>query len=209
MSGDPLVAHFARESHRTHDAWQLAVICQLWIWLNAAAALGFRFWVVDRFDFTSFVEERLWPGFFLLESLLQLCVVLAVCVALVRTPRSRNFWVFAIATLFCLFVDGIILLAWGSMVFTEEYRMAATFGLFGCYLTIPAIFFALYCAVVSPSSVSLWVYAVSITIALKCSAIILPRIPSQTFVSYTLIIVIALLSIILPLRFGFRQSRER
>jgi hypothetical protein len=203
MSADPLVAHFANESHRTRRAWGVAGACQLWIWLNAAAALAFRFWVVDRFDFSAFVEEKLWPGLFLIESLIQLFVTLAVCTGLFRMRRGRDFWVFSAAVAFSMLVDSIIMIAWAFVIFPEEYRLAATFGLFGSYLMIPAILFALYCALVMPRPISLWIYAVTLTIALKCAAIILITVPGQAFVSYLVIILLALASVILPLRFGF------
>jgi hypothetical protein len=91
----------------------------------------------------------------------------------------------------------------------EEYRLAATFGLFGGYLTIPAIGFAVYCGLVSPSRVSVWIYAVTLTIALKCAAIILITVPSSAFISYTAIVLIAVASVILPLRFGFARNQPR
>jgi hypothetical protein len=110
------------------------------------------------------------------------------------------------AALFSIFVYGIILAAWTLVIVPEEYRLAATFGLYGAYLTIPAVAFAVYCAVATPSTVSLWIYAVTVTIALKCAAIILITVPSVAFVSYTVIILIAVVSVVLPLRFGFTKS---
>jgi hypothetical protein len=206
MSGDPLVAHSMPEHQRKGLGWFVAGICQFWIWLNALGALAFRYWVVDRFNYTTFVEEKLWPGLFLLESLLQFCLVIVVCVRLMTVPRDRKFWGFLAAALFSIFVYGIILAAWTLVIVPEEYRLAATFGLYGAYLTIPAVAFAVYCATVTPSTVSLWIYAVTVTIALKCAAIILITVPSVAFISYVVIILVALLSVILPLRFGFASS---
>ena len=209
MSGDPLVAHFTREHQRTRQAWFFAGVCQSWIWLNALGALAFRFWVVDRFNYTTFVEEKLWPGLFLLESLLQLSVTIVACVGLSRIPRDRKFWGFVIAAIFAILVDSIIAAAWGLVIVPEEYRLAATFGLFGSYLTIPAIGFAVYCCLVTPGPVSVWIYAVTLTIALKCAAIILITVSSLAFISYTVIILIALLSVALPLKFGFAKNEPR
>src|SRR5262249_19318084 len=82
------------------------------------------------------------------------------------------------------------------VIVPEEFRLAATFGLFGGYLTIPAIGFALYCSLVTPSRVSVWIYAVTLTIALKCAAIVLITARSLAFISYAAIILIALLSVV-------------
>jgi hypothetical protein len=202
MSADPLVAHFAWEYQRRREARFLAGICQFWIWLNALGALAFRFWVVDRFNYTTFVEEKFWPGLFLLESLLQLSVTIIACVGLLRIPRDRKFSGFVAAAAFSILVDSIIVAAWALVIVPEEFRLAATFGLYGSYLTIPAVAFAMYCAVVTPNAVSLWIYAITITIALKCAAIILITVPSLAFISYTVIILIALVSVVLPLRFA-------
>jgi hypothetical protein len=206
MSGNPLVAHSMPEHQRKGLAWFVAGACQFWIWLNALGALAFRFWVVDRFNYTTFVEEKLWPGLFLLESLMQLCLVIVVCFGLFTIPRDRKFWGFLAAAIFSVFVDGVILAAWALVIVPEEYRLAATFGLYGSYLAIPAVAFAVYCAVVTPGIVSLWIYAITITIALKCAAIILITVPSLAFISYVAIILIALLSIALPLRFGLAKT---
>ncbi|MBV8216674.1 MAG: hypothetical protein JOZ08_25940 [Verrucomicrobia bacterium] len=209
MSGDPLVAHFMREHQRTRQAWFFAGVCQFWIWLNALSALAFRFWVVDRFNYTTFVEEKFWPGVFFLESLLQLGLTIVVCVGLFTTPRDRKFWGFLAAAIFSVLVDAVIVAAWMLVIVPEEYRLAATFGLFGGYLTIPAIAFAVYCSLVTPSPVSVWIYAVILTIAFKCAAIILISVPSMAFISYTAIILIALASVVLPLRFGFAKPDSR
>ncbi|HXM01063.1 MAG TPA: hypothetical protein VN939_00575 [Chthoniobacterales bacterium] len=209
MSGDPLVAHFTREHQRTRQAWFFAGVCQSWIWLNALGALAFRFWVVDRFNYTTFVEEKLWPGLFLLESLLQLSVTIIVCVGLSRIPRNRKFWGFFIAAIFAILVDSIIVAAWGLVIVPEEYRLAATFGLFGWYLMFPAIALAVYCSLVTPSPASLWIYAITLTIALKCAAIILITAHSLPFISYTVILLIALASVVLPLRFGSAKTAPR
>jgi hypothetical protein len=206
MSGDPLVVHSITEHQRKGPAWFVAGACQFWIWLNALGALAFRFWVVDRFNYTTFVEEKLWPGLFLLESLLQLCLAVVVCFGLMTIPRDRKFWGFLAAAIFSVFVDGVILAAWALVIVPEEYRLAATFGLYGAYLTIPAVAFAVYCGVANPSTVSLWIYTVTVTIALKCAAIILITVPSVAFISYVAIILIALVSVILPLRFGFVKT---
>jgi hypothetical protein len=202
MSGNPLVAHSMPQHQRKGLAWFVAGACQVWIWLNALGALAFRFWVVDRFNYTTFVEQKLWPGLFLLESLMQLCLVIVVCVGLFTIPRDRKFWGFLAAAIFSILVDGVILAAWALVIVPEEYRLAATFGLYGEYLTIPAVAFAVYCAVVTPSTVSLWIYAVTVTIALKCAAILLITVPSLAFISYVVIILIAIASVVLPLRFG-------
>lgn len=209
MSGDPLVAHFEREHQRSKQAWFLAGICQFWIWFNALSALAFRFWVVDRFNYTTFIEEKFWPGLFFLESLVQLALAIIVALGLLTIPRDRKFWGFVAAAIFSLLVDGIIAAAWAMVIVPEEYRLAATFGLFGGYLTIPAIGLALYCSLVTPSRVSVWIYAVTITIALKCSAILRVTDRSLTFISYTAIILIAVVSVVLPLRFGLAKPDPR
>jgi hypothetical protein len=206
MSAEPLVAHFLRERQQTRQAWFFAGVCQFWIWLNALSALAFRFWVVDRFNYTTFVEERFWPSLFLLESLLQLGLAIIVCVGLLTIPRDRKFWGFLVAAIFNILVDGIIVAAWALVTVPEEYRLAATFALFGSYLTIPAIGFAVYCSLVTPRPVSVWIYAVTLTIALKCAAIILVSVPSMAFISYTAIVLIALVSVVLPLRFAFAKT---
>ena len=206
MSGDPVVAHFMREHQRTRQAWFFAAVCQFWIWLNALGAFAFRYWVVDRFDYTTFVEEKFWPGVFFLESLLQLGLAIIVAVGLLTVLRDRKFWGFLATAVFSVLVDGIIVAAWAMVIVPEEYRLAATFGLYGSYLTIPAIGFAVYCSLVTPSSFSVWIYAVTVTIALKCAAIILVTVPALAFISYTAIILIALVSVVLPLRFGFAKT---
>jgi len=205
MSGDPLVAHFEREHQRSKQAWFFAGICQFWIWLNALSALAFRFWVVDRFNYTTFIEEKFWPGLFFLEGLVQLALAIIVSLGLLTIPRDRKFWGFVVAAIFSLLVYGVIAAAWGMVIVPEEFRLAATFGLFGGYLTIPAIGLASYCSLVTPSRVSVWIYAVTVTIALKCSAILLVTNRSLTFVSYTAIILIAVVSVVLPLRFGLAK----
>jgi hypothetical protein len=209
MSADPLVAYLTREHQRTRQTWFFAGVCQFWIWLNALGALAFRFWVVDRFNYTTFIEEKFWPLLFLLESLLQLALAIVICVGLFTIPRDRKFWGFLAAAIFNILVDGIIMVAWALVVVPEEYRLAATFALFGSYLTIPAIGFAVYCSLVTPSPVSVWIYAVTLTIALKCGAIILVADPSMAFVSYTVIILIALVSVVLPSRFGLAKPDPR
>jgi hypothetical protein len=209
MSGDPLVAHFTREHRRKKEAWFFAGVCQSWIWLNALSALAFRFWVVDRFNYTTFVEEKLWPGLFFLESLVQLALAIIVGLGLLTIPRDRKFWGFVATAIFNVLVDGIITAAWAMVIVPEEYRLAATFGLFGGYLTIPAIGFAVYCGLVSPSRVSVWIYAVTLTIALKCAAIIRIAVPSSAFISYTAIVLIAVVSVVLPLRFGLAKPGPR
>jgi hypothetical protein len=209
MSGDPLVAHFMPEHQWTREAWFFAGVCQFWIWLNALGALAFRFWVVDRFNYTTFVEEKFWPGLFFLESLLQLGLAIIVGLALLTIPRDRKFWGFAAAAIFSVLVDAIITAAWAMVIMPEEYRLATTFALFGSYLTIPAIGFAVYSSLVTPSPVSVWIYAVTLTIALKCAAIILITVPSLAFISYMAIILIALASVVLPLRFGFARNQPR
>jgi hypothetical protein len=209
MSGDPLVAHFARKHQRTKEAWFFAGVCQLWIWLNALTALAFRFWVVDRFNYTTFVEEKFWPGLFFLESLVQLGLAIIVGLGFLKIPRDRKFWGFVAAAIFSILVEGSIAAAWAMVIVPEEFRLAATFGLFGGYLTIPAIGFAVYCSLVTPSRVSVWIYAVTLTIALKCAAIILITIRSLAFISYAAIILIALVSVVLPLRFGFAKPDPR
>ncbi|MBV9732000.1 MAG: hypothetical protein JO275_04425, partial [Verrucomicrobia bacterium] len=187
MSGDPLVAHFARQHQRTKEAWFFAGVCQFWIWLNALTAVAFRFWVIDRFNYTTFVEEKFWPALFFLESLVQLGLALIVGLGLLKIPRDRKFWGFVAAAIFSVLVEGIIAAAWAMVVVPDEFRLAATFGLFGSYLTIPAIGFALYCSRVTPNRVSVCVYAVTLTIALKCAAIIRIAGPSPGFISYTTI----------------------
>src|ERR1700757_3269782 len=209
MSGDPLVAHSVPEHQRTREAWFFAGVCQFWIWINALGALAFRFWVVDRFNYTTFVEEKFWPGLFFLESLLQLALAIIVGLGLLTTLRDRKFWGFVAAAIFSVLVDGIITAAWAMVIVPEEYRLAATFALFGGYLTIPAIGFAVYCSLVTPSPVSVWIYAVALTIALKCAAIILVTAPSLAFISYAAIILIALASVVLPSRFGLANNQPR
>ena len=209
MSGDPLVAHFSQEHQRTRQALFSAGVCQFWIWLNALGALAFRFWVVDRFNYTTFVEEKFWPGLFFVESLLQLGLAIIVGLGLSTISRDRKFWGLAAAAIFNVLVDGTIAAAWAMVIVPEEYRLAATFGLFGGYLTIPAIGFAVYCSLISPSTVSVWIYTVTLTIALKCAAIILITAPSLAFISYAAIILIALGSVVLPLRFGFAKTHPR
>jgi|GEM_PF-4980655 hypothetical protein len=210
MSGDPLVAHFAGGEHqRTRQAWWSAGICQFWIWLNALGALGFRFWVIDRFNFTTFVEERLWPSVLLLEGLLQLCVTILVCVGLVRIPRDGKFWSFFAAAIFTIVVNTIIVMAWALVLVPEEYRLASTFALYGSYLTIPAVALAVYCAIGTPSTNSLWIYAITITIAMKCAAVILTGAHSLAFIPYTVIVLIAMASVVLPLRFVFAKNQPR
>ena len=205
MSGDPLVAHFAREHQRTKQAWFFAGACQFWIWFNALAALAFRFWVVDRFNYTTFIEEKFWPGLFFLESLVQLALAIVVGLGLTTVPRDRKFWGFVAAAIFSVLVDGIISTAWAMVIVPEEYRLAATFALFGGYLAIPAIGFAAYCSLVTPSRVSIWIYAVTLTIALKCAAVILITERFFAFISYTAIILIAVVSVVLPLRFALAK----
>ena len=209
MSGDPVVAHFMREHQQTRQAWFFAAVCQFWIWLNALGALAFRYWVVDRFDYTTFVEEKFWPGVFFLESLLQLGLAIIVSFGLLTIPRDRKFCGFLVAAIFTVLTDGIVVAAWAMVIVPEEYRLAATFGLYGSYLTIPAIGFAVYCSLVTPSPVSVWIYAVTVTIALKCAAIILVTVSSLAFISYVAIILIALASVVLPLRFGFAKTEPR
>jgi hypothetical protein len=172
-------------------------------------ALAFRFWVVDRFNYTTFVEEKSWPGFFFLESLFQLGIAIIVGLGLLTIPRDRKFWGLVAAAIFCVLVDATIAAAWAMVIVPEEYRLAATFGLFGGYLTIPAIAFGVYCSLITPSTVSVWIYAATLTIALKCAAIILITVPSLAFISYTAIILIALASVVLPLRFGFAKTDPR
>jgi hypothetical protein len=186
------------------QAWLFAGTCQLWIWLNAATALAFRFWVVDRFNYTTFVEGKLWPSVFMLEGVVQLSVALAAWAMLKKTPRGRSWGDWA-ATVFNILVFGYIVAAW-ALVLQGQFRLAATFGLFGGYLTIPAILFALYCGLVRPRPISLWIYAVTVTVALKSCAIIPVRDPSRAFISYVAIILIALLSAAFPLRFGLART---
>jgi hypothetical protein len=209
MSGDPLVAHFSREHQRTKEAWFFAGVCQFWIWLNALTALAFRFWVIDRFNYTAFVEEKVWPGLFFLESLVQLGLAIIVGLWVLKIPRDRKFWGFVAAAIFSVLVEGIIAAAWAMVVVSDEFRLATTFGLFGDYLTIPATGFALYCSLVTPNRVSVCVYAVALTIALKCAAIIRIAGPSSGFIAYTAIILIALVSVVLPLRFGLAKAHPR
>jgi hypothetical protein len=206
MSGDPLVAHFMREHQTTKQAWVFAGVGQFWIWLNALSVLAFRFWVVDRFNYTTFVEEKFWPALFFLESLLQLGLAIIVALGLLAIPRDRKFWGFAAAAIFSILVDSIITAAWTMVIVPEQYRLAATFALFGGYLVIPAIGFAAYCSLVAPSRISVSIYAVTITIALKCAAIILIEVPSLAFISYTTIVLIALVSVVLPLKFGLAKA---
>jgi hypothetical protein len=209
MSGDPLVAHFTRGDQRTKEAWFVAGVCQCWIWLNALTTLAFRFWVVDRFNYTTFVEEKFWPGLFFLESVVQFGLAVIVGLGLLTIPRDRKLWGFAAAAIFSVLVDGVIAVAWAMVIVPEEYRLAATFALFGGYLTIPAIGFALFCSLVIPNRVSVWIYAVTLTVALKCAAIILITDRSLTFISYTAIILIAVASVVLPLRFGLAKPGPR
>jgi hypothetical protein len=136
-------------------------------------------------------------------------LAIIVGLGLLTTLRDRKFWGFAAAAIFTILVDGIITTAWAMVIVPQEYRLAATFALFGGYLTIPAIGFAVYCSLVSPSRVSVSIYAVTLTIALKCAAIILITVRSLAFISYTTIILIALVSVVLPLRFGLAKNQPR
>jgi len=205
MSGDPLVTHFARQSQRRREAWLLAAMCDLWIWLNAVSALAFRLWVVDRFNYRAILEEKFWPCVFLIEGLVQLSLVVLVWLRLSKLPHNRV-WVFTATAAFSFLVNAIIVAAWTTVIF-EEYQLAVIFSVFGCFLTIPAILFALYCALATPSPVSLWIYAVTLTIALKCAALIPIKPHSQlVFIPYVAIILIALLSVVLPLRFAFAKT---
>jgi hypothetical protein len=209
MSGDPLVTHFARQSQRRREGWLLAAICDLWIWLNAVSALAFRLWVVDRFNYRAIIEEKFWPCVFLIEGLVQLSLVVLVCLSLSKLPHNRDFWVFTATAAFSFLVNAIIVAAWATVIF-GEYQLAATFSICGSYLTIPAILFAFYCALVKPSPVSLWIYAVTLPIALKCAALISVKPHSQlVFIPYLAIILIALLSVVLPLRFAFTKTRPQ
>jgi hypothetical protein len=209
MSGDPLVTHFARQSQRRREAWLLAAICDLWIWLNAVSALAFRLWVVDRFNYRAIIDEKFWPCVFLIEGLVQLSLVVFVWLSLSKLPRNRDFWVFTATAAFSFLVNAIIVAAWTTVIF-GEYQLAATFSICGSYLTIPAILFALYCAMVTPSPVSLWIYAVTLPIALKCAVLIPVKPHSQlVFIPYLTIILIALLSVVLPLRFAFVKTRPQ
>jgi hypothetical protein len=209
MSGDPLVTHFARQNQRRREAWLLAAICDLWIWLNAVSALAFRLWVVDRFNYRAIIEEKFWPCVFLIEGLVQLSLVVLVWLRLSKLPRNRDFWVFTATAAFSFLVDATIVAAWTTVIF-DEYQLAATFSICGSYLTIPAILFAIYCALATPSPVSLWIYAVTLSIALKCAALIPIKPHSQlAFIPYLAIILIALVSVVLPLRFAFAKTRPQ
>ena len=92
-------------------------------------------------------------------------MAIIVGLGLLTIPRDRKFWGFVAAAIFSIIVDGIITAAWAMVIVPEEYRLAATFALFGGYLTIPAIGFAVYCGLVTPSRVSVWIYAATLTIA--------------------------------------------
>src|SRR6202008_3859713 len=139
MSGDPLAAHFAREHQRTKEAWFFAGVCQSWIWLNALSALAFRFWVIDRFNYTTFVEEKFWPGLFFLESLVQLALAIIVGLGLLTIPRDRKFWGFVASAVFSVLVDGIITAAWAMVIVPEEYRLAPPFRFFWRHFNISAV----------------------------------------------------------------------
>ena len=209
MSGDPLVTHFARQNQRRREAWLLAAICDLWIWLNALSALAFRLWVVDRFNYRAIIEEKFWPCVFLIEGLMQLSLVVLVWLRLSKLPRNRDFWVFTATAAFSFLVNAIIIAAWTTVIF-GEYQLAATFSICGSYLIIPAILFAFYCGLATPSPVSLWIYAVTLPIALKCAALIPVKPHSQlVFIPYLAIILIALSSVVLPLRFAFAKTRPQ
>ena len=208
MSVDPLVTHLTRENQGKGQAWLFAGTCQLWIWLNAATALAFRFWVVDRLDYTAIFEQRFWPGMFLIEGMVQLSLVVIVWFSLSGIPRGRDSRVFSAAAGFSLLVYALIVVAWALLIF-DEYRLAVTFAIFGSYLAIPAMLFASYCARVTPRPASLWIYAVAVTIALKCSAVIpLTSRSHLAFISYLVIILIALVSVVLPLRFALAKARS-
>jgi hypothetical protein len=101
MSGDPLVTHFARQSQRRREAWLLAAMCDLWIWLNAVSALAFRLWVVDRFNYRAILEEKFWPCVFLIEGLVQLSLVVLVWLRLSKLPHNRV-WVFTATAAFSI-----------------------------------------------------------------------------------------------------------
>ena len=206
MSVDPLVTHLTRENRGKGQAWLFAESCQLWIWLNAATALAFRFWVVDRLDYTAIFEQRFWPGMFLIEGMVQLSLVVVVWRSLTGIPRGRDSRVFSAAAAFSFLVYTIIVVAWALLIF-DEYRLAVTFAIFGSYLAIPAMLFTSYCALVTPCPASLWIYAVTVTIALKCSAIIpLTSRSHLAVISYLVIILVALLSVVLPLRLGSAKT---
>jgi hypothetical protein len=209
MSGDPLVTHFTRQTQRRREAVVYAAICDLWIWANAVSTLAFRLWVLDRFNYQAIFEGKFWPCVFLLEGLLQLSVVVLAWVRLSKTTRNRDFWVFTAAAVFSFLVNAIIVAAWATVIFGQN-QLAVTFAFFGVFLTIPAILFALYCALVTPSLVSLWIYAVTVTIALKCAALIpVNRTSPLVFIAYLAIILIALLSVVLPLRFAFAKTKPQ
>jgi hypothetical protein len=206
MSVDPLVSHLTRENRGKEQAWLFAGTCQLWIWLNAATALAFRFWVVDRLDYTAIFEQRFWPGMFLIEGMVQLSLVVIVWLSLSGIPRGRDSRVFSAAAGFSLLVYTLIVVAWALLIF-DEYRLAVTFAIFGSYLAIPAILFASYWALSTPRPASLWIYAVTVTIALKCCAVIpLTSRSHLAFISYLVIILIASVSVVLPLRFALAKK---
>jgi hypothetical protein len=206
MSGDPLVTHFAQQSQRRREAWLLAAICDLWIWLNAVSALAFRLWVIDPVNYRAILEEKFWPCVFLIEGLMQLSLVVLVWLRLSKLPHNRDFKVFTATAAFSFLVNAIIVAAWTTAIF-EEYQLAVIFSVFGSFLTIPAILFASYCALATPSPASLWIYAVTLTIALKCATLIPVKPHSQlVFIPYVAIILIALLSVVLPLRFAFAKT---
>ena len=206
MSVDPLVTHLTRENRGKEQAWLFAGTCQLWIWLNAVTALAFRFWVVDRLDYTAIFEQRFWPGMFLIEGMVQLSLVVVVWLSLLGIPRGRDSRVFSAAAAFSLLVYTLIVVAWALLIF-DEYRLAVTFAIFGSYLAIPAILFASYWALSTPRPASLWIYAVTVSIALKCSAVIpLTSRSHLAFISYLVIILIALVSVVLPLRFALAKK---
>ena len=186
-----------------------AAICYFWIWLNAVSTLAFRIWALDRFNYQAIIEQKFWPCVFLLEGLVQLSIVVLAGALLSKTTRNRDFWVFTAAAVFGFLVNAIIVAAWTTVIFGQD-QLAVTFAFFGVFLTIPAILFALYCVLVTPTVVSLWIYAVTVTIALKCAALIpVNRTSPLVFIAYLAIILIALLSVVLPLRFAFAKPQLR
>src|SRR5260370_11943911 len=165
MSGEPLVTHFARQSQRRREAWLLAAICDLWIWLNAVSALAFRLWVVDRFNYRAIIEEKFWPCVFLIEGLVQLSLVVLVWLSLSKLPHNRDFWVFTATAAFSFLVNAIIVAAWTTCIF-DKYPLTYPFFIFGTFLTIPVILFAFYFDLASPTPDSSWIFALTLTLSL-------------------------------------------
>jgi hypothetical protein len=200
MTDDPIVSYFRRRNESINRASLYLGVC--WILLNAVTALAFRFWVVDHFHLP-IIEHKLWPSLFVVEGLVQLVAVVTAYIGLSRLRPSRKFWLFSAATTFCALVYLFIVVAW-ALALLGEYHLLQAFALYGRYLLIPAILFALYAWLVTPKrAISVWIYALCLTVALKTAVLIAPAKATFAVISYGLIIALALgSSVVVWLRLG-------